>query len=276
MTSWHFWNGEWTDGNPGIMGPLDHGAWLGSTVFDGARAFEGVSPDLDRHCQRLVASARAMGLIPLHHPEALLELCRDGLGRFPSGAELYIKPMYWASGGFVAPDPDTTRFCLSISESPLPPATGFSVTLSRFRRPTLETAPTNAKAACLYPNSGRALREAQESGFDNAVMLDTLGNVAELASANLWLAKDGEAHTPVANGTFLNRQRVRMLLERQGVKTHERTLNYQDFIDADEIFATGNFGKVQPITRIESRLLQPGPVYSMARKLYWEWAHENG
>lgn len=279
MAAWHFWNGEWTDGNPGIMGPLDHGAWLGSTVFDGARAFEGVSPDLDRHCQRLVDSAEAMGLRPLHAAGELLELCRDGLSRFDKHAELYIKPMYWAEGGFVAPDPDTTRFCLSIMESPLPSAAGFSVTLSTFRRPTLETAPTNAKAACLYPNSGRAMREAQRKGFDNAVMLDALGNVAELASANVWLAKDGEAHTPAANGTFLNgitRQRVLALLSRAGIKTYERTLTYQDFLDADEIFATGNYGKVQPITRIEHRDLQPGPVYTRARELYWEWAHENG
>ena len=107
MAAWHYWNGEWTDGNPGIMGPMDHGAWLGSTVFDGARAFEGVAPDLDLHCERLVRSAVAMGLRPLHAPGELLELCRDGISRFPGDAELYIKPMYWATGGFVAPDPDT-------------------------------------------------------------------------------------------------------------------------------------------------------------------------
>ena len=93
--AWHFWNDTWVDGNPSVMGALDHGAWLGSTVFDGARAFEGVTPDLDLHCQRLVASAEAMGLKSLYSAGELLELCREGVARFPSGTALYIKPMYW-------------------------------------------------------------------------------------------------------------------------------------------------------------------------------------
>ena len=71
------------------------------------------------------------------------------------------------------------------------------------------------------------MREAKSRGFDNAVMLDPLSNVAELATANIWLAKDGEAHTPVPNGTFLNgvtRQRVISLLRKAGVTVH-RTLH---------------------------------------------------
>ena len=179
----------------------------------------------------------------------------------------------------MAADPDTTRFCLSVMDTPIPPATGFSVSLSTFRRPTPETAPTNAKAACLYPNSGRAMTQVKQRGFDNAVMLDTLGHVAELASANIWMAKDGVVHTPVPNGTFLNgitRQRVLKLFGEAGVSVYERSLTYQEFVEADEVFATGNFGKVQPITRIEERSLQPGPFYSQAREMYWDWSHSNG
>jgi branched-chain amino acid aminotransferase len=274
--AWHYLDGKWLDGNPGIMGPLSHGSWLASTVFDGARAFEGVTPDLDRHCQRLNDSAVAMGLEPLHPAGEILELCRDGIAKFPKGAELYIKPMYWAETGFVAPDADSTRFCLSVLATPLPEPKGSSVTLSRFRRPNLDTAPTDAKAACLYPNSGRALKEAIAKGYGNAVMLDTAGKVSELATANIWYAKDGAAHTPVPNGTFLNgitRQRVIKLLEDAGIAVHQRSLSYEDFLEADEIFSTGNFGKVMPITGIEDRDLQPGPIYGKARELYWSWAH---
>jgi branched-chain amino acid aminotransferase len=274
--AWHYWNGEWVDGNPAVMGALDHGAWLGSTVFDGARAFEGVTPDLDLHCQRIVRSTHAMNLKSLYPAEDLVELCRDGIAKFPTGSVLYIKPMYWAAEGFIAADPETTRFCLSIMDLPLPPDSGFSVSLSSFRRPTPETAPTNAKAACLYPNSGRAMIEVKRNGFENAVMLDMLGHVAELASANVWYAKDGEVHTPIPNGTFLagiTRARVLTLFRDAGIKTHERSISYSDLLAADEIFSTGNFGKVQPITRIEDRALQPGPLYLMARKMYWDFAH---
>ena len=186
--------------------------------------------------------------------------------------------MYWAKTGFVAPDGETTEFCLTIMEAPLPPTTGFSVCLSRYRRPTPETAPTNAKAACLYPNSGRALKEAIEKGYDNAVMLDTLGHVAELASANIWMAKDGVAYTPIPNGTFLSgitRYRIIKLFEEVGIRTVEKSLKYKDFLTADEIFSTGNFGKIQPITRIEERRIQPGPLFTQAKNLYRDYAHRS-
>ncbi len=277
MTAWHFFEGQWHEGNPAIMGPMSHGFWMASTVFDGARAFEGVIPDMDLHCARLNASASAFGLKPLHSEGELLELVTEGLEKFPKGAELYVRPMYWAESGFVAADPETTRFCLSLHESPLPEPNGFAVTLSPFRRPTLEMAPTNAKAACLYPNSGRALLEARSRGFDNAVLCDALGNVAELATANIWLGKDGAAHTPAPNGTFLNgitKQRTQRLLEQAGIKVFERTLTWRDFLEADEVFSTGNYGKVMPIIRVEDRELQPGPLYRRARELYWDWAHD--
>lgn len=276
MQVWTFVDGKWVEGNPMLMGPMTHASWLASTVFDGARAFEGVTPDLDRHCGRMVKSVGAMGLKTLHSPGELVEIATEGVAKFPKDSALYIRPMYWADGGFVDNDPETTRFCLCIYESPMPDASGFSVCLSPFRRPGAEMAPTSAKAACHYPNSGRALRDARGRGFDNAVMCDPLGNVAELATANIFMVRDGEAHTPVPNGSFLNgitRQRVIDLLTRIGVTVHERTLTYRDLQEADELFSTGNWGKVMPITRIDERDLQPGPVSARARELYWAWSH---
>lgn len=277
--TWTWVEGKWLQGNPGIVGPRTHGLWLSSVVFDGARAFEGVTPDLDLHCARVNRSAAALGLLPLHAAAEIVDLVHDGLRRFDPEAALYIRPMYWAEqGGFysVPPLPESTRFCLCLYEVPMPEPKGFSITLSQFRRPTPEAAPVNAKASCLYPNSARALTEARAKGFDNAVVLDGLGNVAELATANIFLAKNGQAHTPVPNGTFLDgitRQRVIALLRKAGVAVHERSLTFADFLDADEIFCTGNYSKVMPVTRIETRDLQPGPVYHKARELYWAFAH---
>ncbi len=272
----HFVNGGWTNGNPAIIGPMDHVMWMASTVFDGARYFEGVAPDLDQHCERLVNSALAFGLKPVLTAGEILELAQDGISRFPKETALYIRPMFFAEKGFVSPDPESTRFCLSVYEAPLPEPKGMAVTLSSFRRPAPNMAPTRAKASCLYPASGMALREAAEKGFDNAVVLDGIGNVAELATANVWMAKDGEAHTPIPNGTFLNgvtRRRVISLLEEAGVTVRERTITYPELLEADELFTTGNYGKVMPITRIDGRDLQPGPVYAKARELYWAYAH---
>jgi len=274
--SWTWYRGEWLPGNPMIMGPMTHAPWLGSCVFDGARAFEGVAPDLDQHCRRIVRSAESFGLKVLKQAGEIEDLIRDGIARFPRGAELYLRPMFWAANGFVDVDPESTEFSVSVYLSPMPKPTGFSVTCSPFRRPSYEYAPTDAKAACHYPNSARAMREARARGFDNAVMLDPSSNVAEIATANIWLVTNGEAHTPVPNDTFLNgvtRQRVIKLLRGAGVTVVERSIRWQEFVGADEVFSTGNYGKVVPVTRVEQRHLQPGPIMQKARDLYWDYAH---
>ena len=278
-----FFEGRWLDGNPSLTGPRSHAFWQGSSVFDGARAFEGVMPDLARHAERVNRSARALGLDPMMAPGGIVALVEDGVKRFAPDAELYIRPMYWAEGdgpSAIMPDPETTRFCLCIYEAPLPPpSVGTSLTVSPFRRPGLETMPTDAKAGCLYPNGARAIREARSRGFDNAVMLDMLGNVSETASANLFMVKDGVVMTPAPNGSFLNgitRQRMIALLRAEGREVIETSLTSADFAAADEVFISGNFAKTMPVTRIDDRNLQPGPVARTARDLYWAFAHSEG
>ncbi|MEA2944970.1 MAG: branched-chain amino acid aminotransferase [Alphaproteobacteria bacterium] len=277
--TWTFFDGDWHDGNAPIMGARSHATWLGSMVFDGARTFEGVTPDLDLHCARVNNSAKSFLLKPTVAVEDWIALANDGIRRFDRNAELYIRPMYWAetgSLGGVRHDPESTRWCLCIYEAPLPKPTGGAITLSPFRRPTMECAPVDAKAGCLYPNNARALIEAGNRGFDNCLLRDMLGNVAELGTANVFMAKDGVVYTPAANGTFLNgitRQRIIKLLRDDGVTVIERTMSYAEFQGADEIFSSGNFSKVSPYTRIDDRELQPGPFYRKARELYWAYAH---
>jgi branched-chain amino acid aminotransferase len=261
------------------MGPRTHASWLCSVVFDGARAFEGVTPDLDLHCARVNDSAKKLFLQPLVSVERWMELTREGMRFFDKDTPLYIRPMYWAEkdGPWIqAHDPDSTRWCLSIYEAPMRKPSGFSITLSPYRRPTIDTMPVDSKAGCLYPNNARALFEAHSRHFDNAVVCDTLSNVAELATSNIFMAKDGVIFTPIANGTFLagiTRRRVIALLRENGLKVIEKTLTYHDFQTADEIFSTGNYSKVVPVVRIDERSVPLGPIYTKARELYWAFAH---
>ena len=277
--TWTFVDGDWYEGNVPLIGPRSHAMWLASSVFDGARWFEGVAPDLDRHSARVNASAVALGLQPTKTVEEIVGLTWEGLKKFDGKTAVYIRPMYWAEhGGYmgVPADPSSTRFCLCLYEAPMISPAGFSLSVSSFRRPSIETAPTNAKAGCLYPNNGRAILEAKKRGFDNALVLDMLGNVAETGTSNIFLVRDGHVATPAANGSFLSgitRSRTISLLGDYGFRTSERTLSVQDFLEADEIFSTGNHSKIVPVTRIEDRDLQPGPVAKRARDLYWEWAH---
>lgn len=277
--TWTWIDGAWHEGNPLLMGPRTHAAWLGSSVFDGARAVDGLTPDLDLHCARVNRSAEALGLRPTMTVDQMMVLTEEGLTKFEAGESVYIKPMYWAEGdgiGTITGDPETTRFCLCLFEAALSaPDVAISLTLSPFRRPTVECMPLEAKAGCLYPNNARALVEAKQRGFDNAIVRDMLGNVAELTTANVFMVRDGVVHTPYPNGTFLNgitRQRIIALLREDGYEVREGTLRYEDFLGADEIFSTGNYNKVVPVNRIDEREMQPGPVAKRARELYWEYA----
>jgi len=90
------------------------------------------------------------------------------------------------------------------------------------------------------------------------------------------MAKDGIVYTPIANGTFLagiTRRRVIGLLRDAGTPVVETVLRYSDLQNADELFSTGNASKVLPITKVDDRSLQPGPIYREARELYWQFAH---
>jgi branched-chain amino acid aminotransferase len=278
--TWNYLDGEWLEGNVPIIGTTSHASWLASTVFDGARWFDGLAPDLDLHCQRVNQSALALGLKPTETAERIEELALEGIKKFDGKTAVYIKPMYWAEhGGYslVPADPASTRFCLTLFETAMLPLQGFTVSVSPFRRPSLETAPTNAKAGCLYPNNGRAMLEARERGFGNALVLDMLGHVAETASSNIFMVKDDVIYTPVPNGTFLagiTRMRIMTLLKEAGHDVVEKTLKVDDFMQADEIFSTGNHSKVLPIIGLEDKIFEIGPIATKARKLYMDWARK--
>jgi len=156
-----------------------------------------------------------------------------------------------------------------------PPNATARLTTTRFRRPVLEDAVVNAKAGCLYPNNARMLAEARSKGYDNALVADAMGNVAETATANVFMVKDGDVYTPIANGTFLagiTRSRHISNLRLDGLTVHETVLTFDDFRDADEIFMSGNMMKVTPVTEFDGTGYQTGPVTKRVRGLYWDWA----
>ena len=271
----YYFKGQWFEENPAIVGPATHAFWMASVAFDGARSIHGLVPDLDRHCQRLVRSAEAMDLRPTLSAPEIEALCREGVRRLPRDSDLYIRPAFFAEDGFVNPDPDSTAFVLAVYEDSMPTFKGFRACRSTLRRPARDMATTDAKTSGLYPNSARALREAAERGYDNAILDDANGNVAEFATANLWIVKDGVAQTPAENGTFLagiTRARVLRLLADAGTPVQERVMVFAAVMEADEIFSTGNYTKVSPVLRIEDRDLQPGPVARRAYDLYMDWA----
>ncbi|MEM7075182.1 MAG: branched-chain amino acid aminotransferase [Pseudomonadota bacterium] len=275
-----YFGGTWHEGDIAVMKAGDHGMWLGSSVFDGARYAHGVTPDLDRHCARVNASAKALMVTPTIGVQEMVEIVHAGLTAYSREAAVYIRPMYWAiEGGNLAIVPKEngeTGFAICLEEIPMAdPGHTATLTRTRFRRPVLENAVVNAKAGCLYPNNARMLAEAVSKGFSNAIVADSHGNVAETATANIFAVRDGEVFTPMPNGTFLagiTRARHIENLRADGIVVHEAIMSFEDFHDADEVFMSGNMMKVTPVTAFDDTNYQIGPVTKRVRDMYWEWA----
>ena len=274
-----YYEGRWHNDDVMIMRAADHGSWLGTTVFDGARYFDGVAPDLRAHCARVNQSAAALMITPTVSTDDMVEIAREGLKNYDTGAAVYIRPMYWALQGGdlgIVPVEGQTGFALCLEEIPMASAdTTTTLTTTRFRRPVLEDAVVNAKAGCLYPNNARMLTEARAKGYGNALVADAMGNVAESATANVFMVKDGEVFTPIPNGTFLagiTRARHIKNLGLDGMAVHEQVLTFDDFRSADEVFMSGNMMKVTPVTEFDGTHYQSGPVTRRVREMYWDWA----
>jgi branched-chain amino acid aminotransferase len=274
-----YFNGAWHDGDVPIMGAADHGAWLGTTVFDGARFIDGMAPDLLAHCERVVRSAHALMLHPGKTGREIFDIAWEGLNRYPKATPVYVRPMFWGIDGGaygILPAESEAGFCICLEEVPMAPPEGTTrLTTTQFHRPVLTDAVCNAKAGCLYPNNARMLAEAKSKGYDNALVRDAMGNVAETATANVFMVRDGVVFTPIPNGTFLNgitRQRHMANMRVDGIEVVEGVLTFDDFREADEVFMSGNLNKVTPVVEFDGTHYQHGPVTKRVRELYWDWA----
>ncbi|MGY6697517.1 MAG: branched-chain amino acid aminotransferase [Roseinatronobacter sp.] len=273
-----WFEGAWHQGSAPIIGAADHAAWLGSQVFDGARQFEGVRPDLDLHAARIVRSAQVMGMQPPVDAETIKGLMEEGCRKFAPDAALYLRPMMWScesTPGIIDAVAESTGFAICIEALDMPEPGSFSLTVSPFCRPRPDMALTEAKAGSLYANNARIMADARARGFSNALSLDIDGHVAETASTNVFMVRDGVVFTPAPNGMFLNgitRQRVISLLRADGIEVVETSLTLQDFDQANEIFVTGNIAKVMPVSRYQDRDLGASKLGQRARELYWEYA----
>ena len=278
-----YWQGTWHDADVPVMRAADHGIWQGSSVFDGARLVGGKCPDLALHCARLNASASALMITPTVGAQEMEGIIRDGLGAYAPDKAVYVRPMYWALDGSdlgIAPKAGATGFAISLEEVAMPPDDfQTTVTRTRFRRPVLEDNVCNAKAGCLYPNNARMLVEAQSKGFGNALVADAMGNLAESATANVFLVKDGVVFTPIPNGTFLagiTRARHMANLRADGVEVVEKVLTFDDAHAADEIFLSGNFAKVTSVRAFDDTTYASRAMTERVRALYWDWAATAG
>lgn len=263
---WIWWDGAflpWREARPHL---LSHGLHYASAVFEGERAYGGEIFKLREHTDRLIASAGILGFGLPWTADAIDEACRQTLAK--NGlTDAYLRPIAWRGAEEMGVAARRTKAHLAIAALAWDDylgrearARGLSLTMAPWRRPAPETAPTRAKATCLYTIGTLSKHAALDAGHDDALMLDWKGDVAEATGANVFLVIEGALHTPTPVGFLdgITRRTVMDLARRRGVPVVERTIAPAEIALASEAFLAGTAIEVTPVRAIAGHALGPG------------------
>ncbi|MDB5405811.1 MAG: branched-chain amino acid aminotransferase [Rhodospirillales bacterium] len=247
---------------------LTHALHYASCVFEGERIYDGKVFKLREHSQRLIDSGRMLGFeLPLSLEE-LMDATNETVEAtgIPNG---YVRPVAWRGPEQMGVAAQATKIHVAIAIwewpsyfSPEARVKGIRMKWAKWARPAPNTAPTAAKAAGLYMICTLAKHDAEAEGYDDALMLDWRGQLAEATGANLFLAIDGQLHTPTPD-CFLDgitRQTVIGLARDNQIKVVERAIWPDELAQANEVFITGTAAEITPVGEIGDYSFTPGPV----------------
>ena len=247
---------------------LSHGLHYASCVFEGERVYNGEIFKLREHTQRLIDSGRELGFDIPYSLEELEQATRDTVAS-QGYADAYVRPVAWRGSEMMGVSAQETKINVAIAVwewpsyfSPEARLRGIRLTTSKWRRPAPETAPVHAKAAGLYMICTLSKHEAEAKGYDDALMLDYRGQVAESTGANIFLIQDGKIHTPTPD-CFLDgitRQTVIGLAKSHNIEVIERSIMPEEFAKTDEVFVTGTAAEVTPVSEIDDYRFTPGEI----------------
>ena len=247
---------------------LSHALHYASAVFEGERVYNGNVFKLTEHSQRLIDSASILGMSFPISVQELDEATRQTIAA-NNITDGYVRPIAWRGSEMmgVAAQATKTHVAIAVWQWPsyfTPEARmrGIRLQISDWRRPHPQTAPTSAKAAGLYMICTMSKHKAENDGFEDALMLDWRGQVAEATGANIFFVIDGAIHTPTPD-CFLNgitRQTVIALAKARGYTLIERAIELDDLKNAQECFLTGTAAEVTPVREIGPYTFSPGAV----------------
>ena len=262
----------WMDG---VMPPwrdaklhvLSHGLHYASGVFEGERCYAGNIFKLREHTDRLIASGRILGFeIPYTAEEidaaCIAVLAANGL------TDAYVRPIAWRGTEQLSVSAQQTRIHLAIATWAWPNLfgddrmKGVRLGMAKWKRPHPETAPTASKAAGGYMTGTLAKHAAEAEGYNDALMLDWRGQVAEATGANIFFVMDGEVHTPIPD-CFLDgitRRTVMGIARRHQMKVVERVIMPDEMKRASEVFLAGTAAEVTPVREIAGQGYTPGKI----------------
>lgn len=265
---WIWLDGAFVPWRDAKLHVLTHGLHYASGVFEGERAYSGHIFKLREHSERLIASARILGFAIPWSVEEIDAACRETLTK--NGlTDAYVRPIAWRGPEEMGVAAKNAKIHMAIAawewgayfgvEQRM---TGVRLAMAPWRRPHPATAPTASKAAGLYMIGTLSKHAAMDQGYDDALMLDWKGDVAEATGANVFLVIDGEIHTPTPENFLdgITRRTVMGLARKRQLKVVERTVPESDLARASEIFLCGTAAEVTPVCEIAGRSYTPGEI----------------
>lgn len=256
-----WFDGELIEWNESKIHVLNHGLHYGSCVFEGIRIYNGKAFKLTEHNQRLKDSAKILGFEVPYSVEELNQACIDA-AKARNVENGYIRPLAWRGSEQMAILTDRSTIHTAVASWSWPSYfseearnKGLKLTFSEWKRPSPETAPTASKAAGLYMICTLSKNKAVADGFDDAMMLDWRGYVAEATGANAFFVINGEIHTPTPD-CFLDgitRRTVMDIAKQNGINVIERHIKPEELNQASEAFLTGTAAEVTPIGSIKGQ-----------------------
>jgi branched-chain amino acid aminotransferase len=272
---WIWLDGEMVPWRDAKLHVLTHGLHYASGVFEGERAYAGNIFKLRQHSERLIGSGRILGFeIPWTVEEidtaCIAVLARNGL------TDGYLRPVAWRGSEMLAVSAQQTKIHLAIAAWAWPNLfgenrmKGVRLGMAQWRRPAPDTAPTASKASGLYMIGTMSKHGAEAEGFDDAMMLDFKGDVAEATGANAFFVFDGEVHTPtpICFLDGITRRTVMALAHRRQMKVVERTIRVEELGRATEVFLAGTAAEVTPVRAIGQHSYAPGLITETLLKDY--------
>lgn len=257
---------------------LTHGLHYASSVFEGERAYNGKVFKLREHSERLKKSAEILGFDLPYTPEQIDKATYEVL-KANNITDGYVRPVAWRGSEVMGVSAQASKIHVAIAAWPWPSyfskearERGLRLHTSAWARPAPNTAPTASKAAGLYMICTLSKHAAEKAGYDDAMMLDYRGYIAEATGANMFLVMGGEIHTPTPD-CFLDgitRRTVIDLAKENGLKVVERHILPAELANTQEVFLTGTAAEVTPVGQIDDYTFTVGNITKTLMQAYHE------
>ena len=278
---WIWLDGELVPWRDARIHVLTHALHYASSVFEGQRAYNGVIFKLREHTERLRRSSELLGFELPWSVEQIEAACKDVLKK-NAFVDAYMRPVAWRGSESMGVSPGVTKPHLAIAAwewgkyyDPRISENGIRLDIAPWRRPAPYTAPTESKASGLYMICTLSKQRAEERGFNDALMFDWRGRVAEATGANVFFVRDGELHTPTPD-CFLDgitRKTVKDLAGRRGIRVSERAIWPEELESFEQMFLTGTAVEVTPVKSAGPWNFEVGELTKQMSKDYDDLVH---